>query len=226
MGRDLTRIGERARRDRKERFTSIYHFVTDLEHLRACYEELPADSAPGVDGVTKEEYGKELEKNLESLVEQLGRIGYRPKPVRRVYIPKPGSTKKRPLGIPSFEDKLVQMALKKVLEQIYEADFEESSYGYRPGRRQHQALDKLGRTIQQKRVRYVVEADIKGFFDHVNHEWMMKFLEVRIGDKRVLRLIVRMLRGGVMEGGLMTASEDGVPQGGNLTPPTMLQTPW
>jgi RNA-directed DNA polymerase len=218
MGRDLTRIGERARRDRKERFTSIYHFVTDLEHLRACYEELPADSAPGVDGVTKEEYGKELEKNLESLVEQLGRIGYRPKPVRRVYIPKPGSTKKRPLGIPSFEDKLVQMALKKVLEQIYEADFEESSYGYRPGRRQHQALDKLGRTIQQKRVRYVVEADIKGFFDHVNHEWMMKFLEVRIGDKRVLRLIVRMLRGGVMEGGLMTASEDGVPQGGNLSP--------
>ena len=218
MGRDLTRIRERARRDKKGRFTSIYHFVTDLEHLRACYEELPADSAPGVDGVTKEEYGKELERNLESLVERLGRMGYRPKPVRRVYIPKPGSTKKRPLGIPSFEDKLVQMALKKVLEEIYEADFEESSYGYRPGRRQHQALDKLGRTIQQKRVSYVVEADIKGFFDHVSHEWLMKFLEVRIGDKRVLRLIVRMLRGGVMEEGLVTASEEGVPQGGNLSP--------
>ena len=117
MARDLKRIGERARKKRKEVFTSIYHYVTDVDHLRACYEELPADSAPGVDGVTKEEYGKELEKNIEDLSERLGRMGYRPKPVRRVYIPKPGSTKKRPLGIPSFEDKLVQMALKKVLEE-------------------------------------------------------------------------------------------------------------
>ena len=218
MARDLMRIGERARKKRKEVFTSIYHYVTDVDHLRACYEELPADSAPGVDGVTKEEYGKELEKNIEDLSERLGRMGYRPKPVRRVYIPKPGSTKKRPLGIPSFEDKLVQLALMKVLEQIYEADFEESSYGYRPGRTQHQALGRLGRTIQQKRVSYVVEADIKGFFDHVNHEWMMKMLEVRIKDKRVLRLIARMLRGGVMEEGLVKASEEGVPQGGNLSP--------
>ena len=226
MGRDLMRIGERARKNRKERFTSIYHFVTDVEHLRACYEELPAESAPGVDGVTKEEYGKDLEGNLKGLSERLGRMGYRPKPVRRVYIPKPGSTKKRPLGIPSFEDKLVQLALMKVMEQIYEAEFEESSYGYRPMRTQHLALVRLGRTIQQKQVNYVVEADIKGFFDHVNHEWLMKMLEERIGDKRVLRLIVRMLRGGIMEGGVETASEEGVPQGGNLTPPTMLQTPW
>jgi group II intron reverse transcriptase/maturase len=110
------------------------------------------------------------------------------------------------------------MALMKVLEQIYEADFEESSYGYRRGRTQHQALGRLGRTIQQKQVSYVVEADIKGFFDHVNHEWMMKMLEVRIKDKRVLRLIARMLRGGVMEEGLVKASEEGVPQGGNLSP--------
>lgn len=165
MARDLMRIGERARKKRKEVFTSIYHYVTDVEHLRACYEELPADSAPGVDGVTKEEYGKDLDKNIEDLTERLGRMGYRPKPVRRVYIPKPGSTKKRPLGIPSFEDKLVQLALMKVLEQIYEADFEESSYGYRSGRTQHQALGRLGRTIQQKHVSYVVEADIKGFLE-------------------------------------------------------------
>jgi group II intron reverse transcriptase/maturase len=218
MARDLKRIGERARKNRKEGFTSIYHFVTDVEHLRACYEELPADRVPGVDGMSKEEYGKDLERRLKDLSERLGRMGYRPQPVRRIYIPKPGSTKKRPLGIPSFEDKLVQLALVKVLEQIYEEDFEESSYGYRPGRRQHQALGRLGRTIQQKRISYVVEADIKGFFDQVNHEWMMKMLEVRIKDKRVLRLIARMLKGGVMEEGLVKASEEGVPQGGNLSP--------
>jgi len=218
MARDLTRIGERARRERKERFTSIYHYVTDLDHLRASYEEIEADRAVGVDGVTKEEYGKELERNLEDLAERLSRMGYRPKPVRRVYIPKAGSAKKRPLGIPSFEDKIVQMALVRVLEQIYEADFEESSFGYRRGRRQHQALDELGRTIQRKKVSYVVEADIKGFFDHVNHEWLMKFLDVRIGDQRVLRLVRRMLRGGVMEDGLMKATEEGVPQGGVLSP--------
>jgi hypothetical protein len=117
MARDLMRIGERARKG-KEGFTSIYHFVTDVEHLRACYEELPADSASGVDGMTKEEYGKDLERRLEDLSDKLGRMGYRPKPVRRTYIPKSGSTKKRPLGIPSFEDKLVQLALVKVLEQI------------------------------------------------------------------------------------------------------------
>src|SRR5258708_645974 len=218
MTRDLTRIGERARQESKERFTSIYHYVTDLEHLRASYEALEGDRAPGVDGVTKEEYGKELERNLQDLAARLKRMGYRPQPVRRVYIPKAGSTKKRPLGIPCFEDKIVQMALTKVLEQIYEADFEESSYGYRRGRTQHQAVDELGRTIQQRKVNYVVEADIKGFFDHVNQEWLIRMLEVRIGDKRVLRLVWRMLKGGVMEDGLRQATEEGVPQGGVLSP--------
>jgi RNA-directed DNA polymerase len=218
MARDLTRIGELARRERKERFTSIYHYVTDVDHLRASYEQIEKERAVGIDGVSKEEYGEGLERKLEGLAERLSRMGYRPKPVRRVYIPKAGSNKKRPLGIPSFEDKVVQMALTRVLEQIYEADFEESSWGYRPGRTQHGALDELGRTIQQKKVSYVVEADIKGFFDHVNHEWLMKFLEVRIGDERVLRLVKRMLRGGVMEDGLVTASEEGVPQGGVLSP--------
>jgi group II intron reverse transcriptase/maturase len=192
--------------------------VTDLEHLRACYGELPAARAAGVDGVGKEEYGNNLESNLQELSAELGRLGYRPQPMKRVYIPKPGTKKQRPLGLPCFEDKLVMLALVRVLEQIYEADFEESSYGYRPGRTQHQALDQLGRTIQQRKVSYVVEADIKGFFDHVNQAWLMKFLEHRIGDQRILRLIVRMLKSGVMEDGLVRASEEGVPQGGNLSP--------
>ena len=218
MARDLTRIGQRARKDGKARFTSIYHFVTDVDHLRASYEEIEKDSAPGIDGVTKEGYGERLEGNLRELADRLGRLGYKPQPVKRVYIPKPGSQKKRPLGMPCFEDKVVQMALMRVLEQIYEADFTEGSFGYRPGRTQHDALDELGRTIQQKKVSYVVEADIKGFFDHVNHEWLMKMLEVRIGDERVLRLVARMLKGGVMEDGLTRASEEGVPQGGVLSP--------
>jgi len=218
MARDLTRIGERARQERQTQFTSIYHYVTDIEHLRACYAALPAARAAGVDGVGKAEYGQDLEAKLTELSAQLGRLGYRPQPVRRVYIPKPGTKKQRPLGILCFEDKLVEAALVRVLEQIYEADFLESSYGYRPGRTQHQALDQLGRTIQQRRVNYIVEADIKGFFDHVNQDWLMKFLEQRIGDKRVLRLIVRMLKSGIMEDGLVRASDEGVPQGGNLSP--------
>ena len=218
MARDLTRIGERAQQGRRERFTSIYHFVTDLDHLRACYAELPAKRAAGVDGVSKEEYGQDLEPKLQDLSARLGRMGYRPQAVRRAYIPKPGTKKQRPLGILCCEDKVVSLALTRVLEQIYEADFLESSYGYRPGRTQHQALDQLGRTMQQRRVSFVVEADIKGFFDHVNQEWLMKFLGHRIGDERVLRLIVRMLKSGIMEDGLVQASDEGVPQGGNLSP--------
>ena len=218
MARDLTRIGERARRLREERFTSIYHYVTDLDHLRACYADLRADSAPGVDGVGKEEYGDNLESNLEELSGRLRRLGYRPQPVKRAYIRKPGTNKQRPLGMLCFEDKLVALGLAGVLEQIYEADFLESSYGYRPGRTQHQALDQLGRTIQQRKVNYVVEADIKGFFDHLNQKWLIEFLKHRIGDERVLRLVVRMLKSGVMEEGLVKASDEGVPQGGNLSP--------
>lgn len=218
MARELTRIGEKARKEPKTCFTSIYHYVTDEEYLRACYKELEPGKAPGIDGVTKEEYGKDLERNITDLSERLGRLGYRPQPARRTYIPKPGSEKKRPLGVPCFEDKLVQRAVAGVLEQIYEADFLDCSYGYRPGRRCHQALDLLGRTIQRQKVSYVVEADIRGFFDHVNHEWLLKFLKVRVGDERLVRLIWRMLKGGVMEEGLTHASEEGTPQGGSLSP--------
>ena len=182
MSTDLTRIGERARKQPDLVFTSLYHHVTDLDNLRACYEALDGDKAVGVDGVTKEQYGDNLEENLQDLSDRLKRMGYRPQPRRRSYIPKPGSAKGRPLGISCFEDKIVELAVKRVLEPIYEEIFEDSSYGYRPGRSQHECLDELGRTIQQRRVNYVVESDIRGFFDEVSHKWMLKFLEHRIGD--------------------------------------------
>jgi group II intron reverse transcriptase/maturase len=215
---DLRRIGEKARRVPRLIFTSLYHHVTDIDNLRACYETLPADRAVGVDGVTKEQYGENLEENLQVLSEKLKRMGYRPQPKRRSYIPKPGSEKGRPLGISSFEDKLVELALKRVLEPIYETIFETSSYGYRPGCSQHGCLDALGRTIQQRRVNHVVEADIKSFFDKVNHEWMLKFLGRRIGDQRIVRLIGRMLKGGILEEGLVKVTEEGTPQGSILSP--------
>jgi len=215
---DLTRIGEKARKEPGLVFTSLYHHIYDVDNLRACYDTLQADKATGVDGVTKEEYGNKLEENLRDLSGRLQRTGYRPGPKRRAYIPKAGSDKGRPLGISNLEDKIVEEATKRTLEPIYEAVFEDSSHGYRPGRNQHTCLDALGRTIQQKKINYVVEADIKGFFDKVNHEWMIKFLRHRIGDERVIRLIVRMLHSGILEEGLVQATEEGTPQGSILSP--------
>jgi group II intron reverse transcriptase/maturase len=215
---NLTRIGEKARKKPDLVFTSLYHHIYDVDNLSACYDSLEAKKATGVDGVTKEQYGKNLEDNLQDLSGRLKRMGYHPAPSRRSYIPKPGSEKGRPLGISCFEDKIVESAIKRTLEQIFEAVFEDSSYGYRPGRSQHQCLDALGRTIQQKPISYVVEADIRGFFDAVNHEWMIKFLRHRIGDERVIRLIIRMLKSGIMEDGLVRASDLGTPQGSILSP--------
>lgn len=218
MSTNLKWIGEKARKEPELVFTTLYHHVTDVDNLRACYDALPRDRAVGVDGVTKEEYGKKLEENLQDLSGRLKRMGYRPRPKRRSYIPKPGSEKGRPLGISCFEDKIVELAVKRVMEPIYETVFLSNSYGYRPGRSQHMCLDELGRTIQQRRVSYVVEADIKSFFDEVDHEWMIKFLEHRIGDPRVIRLTKRMLKGGVLEDGLVEATEYGTPQGSILSP--------
>ena len=218
MGTELSRIGERARKEPGLVFTSLYHHIYDVDNLRACYDTLDAKKATGVDGVTKEEYGRNLEENLRDLSARLKRMGYRPGPKRRSYIPKSGSEKGRPLGISNLEDKIVEEAVKRTLEPIYEAVFEDSSHGYRPGRSQHKCLDALGRTIQQKKVNHVVEADIKSFFDRVNHEWVIKFLRHRIGDERVIRLIIRMLKSGIMEEGLVRASEMGTPQGSILSP--------
>jgi group II intron reverse transcriptase/maturase len=218
MGTDLTRIGEKARKAPDTVFTSLYHHVVDVDNLRACYDALEPNKASGVDGVTKQEYGENLVQNLQDLSSRLKGMKYRPQPKRRSYVPKPGSDKGRPLGISNFEDKLVELAVKRVLEPIYEQVFEDSSYGYRPDRSPHQCLDELGRCIQQNRVHYVVEADIRSFFDKVNHQWMVKFLEHRIGDPRIIRLIGRMLKAGIMEDGLVRASEEGTPQGSILSP--------
>jgi RNA-directed DNA polymerase len=215
---DLTRIGEKACKEPELVFTSLYHHIYDVDNLRACYDTLEAGKATGVDGVSKREYGKNLEENLRELSERLKRMGYRPGPKRRSYIAKPDSAKGRPLGISNFEDKIVELMVKRTLEPIYEAVFEDSSHGYRPERSQHQCLEALGRTIQQRKVSHVVEADVRSFFDRVNHEWMVKFLRHRIGDERVIRLIIRMLKSGIMEDGLVRATQEGTPQGSIVSP--------
>ena len=218
MSTDLTRIGDKAQQYPKLVFTSLYHHVTDIDNLRECYKLLNGNKATGIDHVSKVEYGKNLESNLRELSSRLKRMGYRTQPKKRVYIPKPGSEKGRPLGISSFEDKIVESSVKRAIEPLFEPLFEDYSYGYRPRRNPHQCIDALGRTIQQQKVNYVVEADIRGFFDNVNHEWLMKFLKQRIGDSRVLRLIIRMLRAGIMEYGQRLQGRVGTPQGSILSP--------
>jgi len=215
---DLTRIGERARKKPELVFTSLYHHISDADNLRAAYHSLKADKACGWDGVTKKEYGKDLATNLADLSARLKRQGYRPGARRRSYIPKAGSEKGRPLGIGNLEDKIVEQMVKRTLEPIYEAVFQDSSHGYRPGKSPHDCLDGLGRTIQQERVSWVVEADIRSYFDRVNHEWLVRFLRHRIGDERVTRLIIRMLKSGILDDGLVHATEMGTPQGSILSP--------
>jgi len=168
--------------------------------------------------VTKEMYAENLDAHLTSLTERLHRMAYIPQPVRRKYIPKPGSTKQRPLGIPCFEDKLVQAGLVRILEAVYEQDFIGDSYGFRPGRSCHTALRALSDTVENKPVNHIVEADIKGFFDNVNQEWLIRFLAHRIGDKRVLRMVKRFLKAGVAEDGDVRVSDEGTPQGGVISP--------
>ena len=218
MATDLTRIGQKTRKEPKLVFTNLFHHVYDVDNLRACFDSLDAHKATGVDGVTKHEYGQNLEVNLQDLSNRLKRMGFRPGAKRRSYVPKPGTAKGRPLGISNLEDKIVEEAVKRVLQPIYESVFEASSYGYRPQCSPHKCLDVLGRTIQQKCVNYIVESDIRSFFDKVNHEWMVKFLRHRIGDERIIRLIQRMFKSGFMEDGLVYASEEGVPQGSILSP--------
>jgi RNA-directed DNA polymerase len=213
----LHRIAEKARKEPGFKFTSLYHLMNE-ELLRGCFQRLRKDAAAGIDKMTKDMYAANLEANLASLVERLHRMAYIPQAVRRKYIPKPGSAKGRPLGIPCFEDKLVQAGLVRILESVYEQDFIEDSYGFRPVRSCHDALRGLSVTVGNKPINHIVEADIKGFFDNVNQEWLLKFLAHRIGDKRIQRMVKRILKAGVAEDGSVTISDDGTPQGGVISP--------
>lgn len=212
----LALISERARKDAGCRFTSLAHLL-DAGFLKQCYFKLGRDRASGVDGVTWREYGERLEENLTALVARMKAKRYKPLPARRVYIPKDEHTK-RPLGIPALEDKIVQKGIAEILEAIYEADFLDCSYGFRPGRSCHGALNAVDKTIMTHPINHVIEADIKGFFDNVSHKWMMECLEVRISDPSFLLLIRRFLKAGYMDSGMLVATEKGTPQGGNLSP--------
>ncbi len=212
----LTLIAKRAREEPDCQFTSLAHLLNE-GYFKACYRKLGRDRACGVDNVTWKEYGEKLDENLGALVGRLKSRKYKPLPVRRVYIPKDKHSK-RPLGLPALEDKIVQKGIAGILEAIYEADFLDCSYGFRPGRGCHQAIDAVDKTIMTKLVNYVVEADIKGCFDSISHDWLMKFLEVRIKDQSLLIIIRRILKAGYLEGDMKVATERGTPQGGPLSP--------
>jgi len=213
----LERVRQAAKKDRKLRFTALLHHIYNLETLRIAYFCLKKEAAPGVDGETWRHYGEELEANLRDLCKRLKRGAYRAKPVRRVYIPK-ADGRQRPLGVTALEDKIVQRAAVEVLNAIYETDFLGFSYGFRPGRSQHQALDALYTGLLTRKVNWVLDLDIKGFFDCISHEWLVKFIEHRIADRRVVRLIQKWLNAGVLEDGKYLRVEEGTPQGGSASP--------
>jgi len=212
----LALISQRARREPKCQFTTLAYLLNE-GFLKGCYYELGRDRASGIDGVSWKEYGKQLDENLNGLVARMKAKRYKPQPVRRVYIPK-NEHQMRPLGIPALEDKIVQRGIAHILEAIYEVDFLDCSYGFRTGRSCHQALNAVDKTIMTKPINYVIEADIKGYFDNVSHQWMLEFLKVRIKDPSFLLLIRRFLKAGYFEAGQVVVSEQGTPQGGNLSP--------
>ncbi|MFZ0972127.1 MAG: reverse transcriptase domain-containing protein, partial [Solirubrobacteraceae bacterium] len=207
----LDRVRRVAQKDKDVRFTALLHHV-DVDRLRAAYWALKPKAAPGVDGVTWEDYGQDLEANLQALHGRVHRGSYRPRPSRRVFIPK-ADGRQRPLGIASLEDKLLQRAVVEVLNMTYETDFLGFSYGFRPGRSPHRALDALAAGVVRKKVNWVLDADIRGFYDAIDHGWMLKFLEHRIADRRLLRLIGKWLKAGVIEDGEWSETVEGTPQG-------------
>lgn len=212
----LDRVREAARRDRKRKFTALFHHIT-VDLLREAFQGLHRKAAAGIDGVTWQKYGEDLEAKLRDLHARLQRGAYRAKPSRRVYIPK-ADGRQRPLGIASLEDKVVQRAVVVVLNAIYEVDFLGFSYGFRPRRSQHDALDALNVGLIRKKVSWLLDADIRGFFDTIDHGWLMKFVAHRIGDERVLRLLRKWLTAGVMEHGSWSLCEQGTPQGATISP--------
>ena len=217
METKLNRIAELAREDGQRKFTSLAHLL-NVETLAQCHHELPVGKATGMKGITKEEYGENLGENLESLVGDMKTKQYRPVPVRRAYIPKDDKGATRPLGIPEHEDKIVQRCMAKILNAIYEQDFLDSSFGFRPNRNCHDALKILNVYIEKRNINYIVDVDIKNYFGEIDHNWMMRFLEHRIADKNFLRLIGRFLKGGYIEEAKEYKTLEGAPQGGLISP--------
>lgn len=213
----LERIRQASARERQQRFTALWHHVYNIDHLRAAYQSLERTASAGVDNVTWAQYGEDLEYRLTDLSDRLRRGAYRPEPVKRVYLPKPDG-RVRPIGMPTLEDKIVQRTVAKVLEAIYESDFKGFSYGFRPGRSAHDALDALSVGIRQRRISWILDADISGFFDAIDHDWMLQFLAHRIADKRVLRQVSKWLKAGVLEGAHRVHPDTGTPQGGSISP--------
>ena len=212
----LGRVRDVAQKDKEARFTALLHHV-DVDRLGEAYRALNPKAATGVDGVTWLEYGVDLEENLRDLHARVHRGSYRARPSRRAYIPKPDG-RQRPLGIAALEDKILQRAVVEVLNAIYEADFLGFSYGFRPGRSPHQALDALAVAIERRKVSWVLDADIRGYFEHIDRSWMARFLEHRIGDQRVLRLIQKWMSAGVIENGELVDTLEGTPQGASVSP--------
>ena len=216
MSQGLNGVRQAAKERKQERFTALLHHLT-VDLLRDSFYALKRKAAPGVDGVTWQEYETGLEDRLVDLHSRVHRGAYRAQPSRRVYIPKPDG-RQRPLGIAALEDKIVQQAVVTILNQIYEVDFQGFSYGFRPGRSPHQALDALYVGIQRKRVNWVLDADIQGFFDNVSHDWALKFVEHRVADRRMLGLIQKWLKAGVSEDGQWSETKLGTPQGAVVSP--------
>lgn len=213
----LERLTLKARNEPQTRFTALMGQLFDLDGLRESFGRQDGRKAPGVDGIDKQQYAEGVQERLADLSARIRRMGYRPKPVRRVYIPK-GDGRYRPLGVPSFEDRLVQDRLSQVLQAIWEPEFCDCSYGFRPGRGAHDALRRVAEVITNGRTQWVVEADIKGFFDHVSHAHLLRFLEQRIADPNLMRIVQRFLKAGILEDGVFSASAEGTPQGGLVSP--------
>jgi group II intron reverse transcriptase/maturase len=211
------RIRQAAQKDKGLRFTTLWHHVYNIDRLREAYLGIKRHAAPGVDEQTWQKYGEELETNIHDLSVRLQRGAYQAKPVLRTYVPKADGSQ-RPIGIPVLEDKIVQRATVGILNSVYEIDFKGFSYGFRPGRSPHKALDALSVGISTQKVNWVFDADIRGFFDAIDHAWLIKFIEHRIADQRVIRHVRKWLNAGVLEDGELTRAEEGTPQGGSISP--------
>jgi len=216
MSTKIARINQIAKERPNEVFTSIYHLI-NLELLSECFRELDGNKATGIDNITKKEYGENLEENLNNIVARLKTMSYKPSPARSVKIPKDNG-KTRKLAIANFEDKIVQMAIKKIIEAIFEPKFTDNMFGFRPNKSCHECLKYLNKCIEERYTNYILDVDIKGYFDNIDHELIIKGLEKHIKDTRLIRLIRRFLKVGIMEEGKHIKSECGTPQGSILSP--------